>query len=86
VVGKLLYIPACASKARRTLELSTATGYAAIYPANACEAFNGRVVSLENDSAMAARAQQNFQKAGIAHFFDIVGKTLNPHNFQEKKA
>jgi aspartate--ammonia ligase len=42
-------------------------------------------VSLENDSAMAARVQQNFQKAGIAHFVDIFGKTLNPHNFQEKK-
>ena len=85
MVGKLLYIPACASKARRTLALSTATGYAAKYPAKACEAFNGRVVSLENDSAMAAGAQQNFQKAGIAHFSDIFGKTLNPHNFQEKK-
>ncbi len=43
------------------------------------------MVSLENDSAMAARVQQNFQKAGIAHFVDIFGKTLNPHNFQEKK-
>jgi len=71
VVGELLYILACAAKARRILELGTATGYSAIYLAKACEAFNGRVVSLENDSAMAARAQQNFQTAGIAHLVEI---------------
>mgnify|MGYP001813487775 CR=1 FL=1 len=74
VVGELLYILACAAKARRILELGTATGYSAIYLAKACEAFNGRVVSLENDSAMATRAQQNFQRAGIAHFVEIQVK------------
>ena len=74
VVGELLYILACAAKARRILELGTATGYSAIYLARACEAFNGRVVSLENDSAMAARAQQNVQKAGIANLIEIQVK------------
>ena len=74
VVGELLYILACAAKARRILELGTATGYSAIYLAKACEVFNGRVVSLENDSAMAARAQQNFQKAGIANLIEIQVK------------
>jgi predicted O-methyltransferase YrrM len=74
IVGELLYILACAAKARRILELGTATGYSAIYLAKACEAFNGHVVTLENDSAMAARAQQNFQRAGIAHFVEIQVK------------
>ena len=74
VVGELLYILACVAKARRILELGTATGYSAIYLARACEAFNGRVVSLENDSAMAARAQQNVQKAGIANLIEIQVK------------
>ena len=74
VVGELLYILACVAKAHRILELGTATGYSAIYLARACEAFNGRVVSLENDSAMAARAQQNVQKAGIANLIEIQVK------------
>ncbi len=72
VVGELLYILACVAKARRILELGTATGYSAIYLAKACEAFNGHVVTLENDSAMAARAQQNFQKAGVADRIEIL--------------
>ena len=71
VVGELLYILACTAKARRILELGTATGYSAIYLANACKAFDGRVVSLENDKALAARAQHNFQKAGIADLVEI---------------
>ncbi len=74
VVGELLYILAYAAKARRILELGTATGYSAIYLAKACEVFKGRVVTLENDSAMAARAQQNFQKAGIANLIEIQVK------------
>ena len=71
VVGELLYILAGAVKARRILELGTATGYSAIYLAKACEMFDGCVVTLENDSAMAGRAQRNLQKAGIAHLVDI---------------
>ena len=71
VVGELLYILAGAVKARRILELGTATGYSAIYLAKACELFDGCVVTLENDSAMAARAQRNLQTAGIAHLVDI---------------
>ncbi len=74
VVGELLYILASAVKARRILELGTATGYSAIYLAKACEMYNGRVVTLENDSAMAARAQQNFHKAGIAARVEIQVK------------
>ena len=74
VVGELLYILACAAKARRILELGTASGYSGIYLAKACEAFNGRVVTLENDSALAARAQQNFQKAGVANLIEIQVK------------
>ena len=71
VVGELLYILAGAVKARRILELGTATGYSAIYLAKACQMFDGCVVTLENDGAMAARAQRNLQRAGIAHLVDI---------------
>ena len=71
VVGELLYILAAATKAKRILELGTATGYSAIYLAKACEPFNGFVVTLENDGGMAARAQQNFQQAGVSDRIEI---------------
>ena len=74
VVGELLYILAYALKARRILELGTATGYSAIYLAKACEVFNGRLITLEIHEALAARAQQNFQKAGIANLVEIQVK------------
>jgi predicted O-methyltransferase YrrM len=71
VVGELLYILAAATKAKRILELGTATGYSAIYLAKACEPVNGLVVTLENDGDMAARAQQNFQQAGVSERIEI---------------
>ena len=74
VAGELLYILAYAVKARKILELGTATGYSTIYLAKACEVFNGRVVTLEIHKALAARAQQNFQKAGIANLVEIQVK------------
>ena len=71
VMGELLYILAAATKAKRILELGTATGYSAIYLARACEAVDGIVVTLENDSDMAARAQQNFRQAGVSDRIEI---------------
>lgn len=71
VVGELLFILAAATKAKRILELGTATGYSAIYLANACEPVNGLVVTFENNGDMAARAQQNFQQAGVSERIEI---------------
>jgi len=77
VVGELLFILARASRAKRILELGTATGYSAIYLARACEIFKGKVVTLENDGDMAARARQNIQKAGLKDNVEIrVGDAL----------
>jgi caffeoyl-CoA O-methyltransferase len=71
VVGELLYILVRASGAMQILELGTATGYSAIYLARACDEFNGRVLTLENDASMADRARANFEKAGLAHRIEI---------------
>ena len=65
VVGELLFILAAATKAQNILEIGTATGYSAIYLARGCEAVNGRVLTLEFDSARAAGARQNFERAGL---------------------
>ncbi len=65
VVGELLYVLVRATRSRRILELGTATGYSAIFLARACQIDNGTILTLENDRAMAARARENIQRAGL---------------------
>ena len=71
VVGELLYVLVRATRAKRILELGTATGYSAIFLARACRIFKGTVLTLENDRAMAARARGNIQRAGLENNIDI---------------
>ena len=71
VVGHLLYLLVHASGAQRILELGTATGYSAIFLARAIKQRNGQVVTLESDDAMATRAQENLEKAGVAHQVEV---------------
>jgi predicted O-methyltransferase YrrM len=71
VIGELLYILTAATKARRILEIGTATGYSAIYLARGCEPVDGVVVTLEIDSEMATRAQENFRQAGVSDRIEI---------------
>lgn len=65
LVGELLFILTRATRARHILELGTATGYSAIYLARGSEPEQGRVVSLEFNGDMAARARANCQRAGV---------------------
>ncbi len=77
VVGELLYILARVTNAARILELGTATGYSGIFFGRACAENNGRVVSLELDEAMAARARGNLARAGLADVVEVrVGEAL----------
>ncbi len=71
VVGELLFILARATKARQVLELGTATGYSAIYLARGAEMQQGRVVTLELDASMAARARANCQRAGVGERVEV---------------
>lgn len=78
VLGELLYILVAATKAKKILELGTATGYSAIYLARACEAVKGLVTTIENNRDMADRAEQNFQQAGVSDRTDIrVGDAVS---------
>jgi len=65
LVGELLFILARITQARQVLELGTATGYSAIYLARGSEPQNGRVITLESDPQLAARARTNCAKAGL---------------------
>jgi predicted O-methyltransferase YrrM len=71
VVGELLFILARVSGAKRILELGTATGYSTIFLASACDDVAGRVVTLEQDAAMAEKAHNNFEKAGLQHRIEL---------------
>jgi predicted O-methyltransferase YrrM len=89
VVGELLFVLARATQARLILELGTATGYSAIYLARACEAFKGRVVTLERNAEMASRARANVEKAGlkdrveimVGDAFEVMTKMRDPFDF-----
>lgn len=65
VVGELLFILARIIRAERILELGTATGYSAVFLAEAFENLEGQLVTLENDPVMATRARNNFIRAGF---------------------
>ena len=71
VVGEMLFILARATGAVSLLELGTATGYSAIYLARGCEPAGGRVLTLEMDKAMAARAQGNIEEAGLSQKIEV---------------
>lgn len=72
LVGQLLFILARACKARRILELGTATGYSTIWLARGCADVQGHVVSIEADPDMAVRAARNFENAGVGQRIDII--------------
>lgn len=71
LVGELLFILARATQAQHILELGTASGYSAIYLARGAEPQNGRVVTLESDPRMAARAQANCAAAGVGSRVEV---------------
>jgi len=71
VVGELLYLLARLSRARRILELGTATGYSAIHLAEAARETGGRLLTLETDAAMAERAAANLAQAGLQDWVEI---------------
>ncbi|MFI5331837.1 MAG: O-methyltransferase [Desulfobaccales bacterium] len=71
VVGELLFILARVTAAADLLELGTATGYSAIYLARGCEPAGGRVLTLELDKAMAARARGNLAEAGVSQRVEV---------------
>ncbi len=72
VVGELLYILARVTQAQRILELGTATGYSTIFLARAFASTPGRLVTIDNNPAMAARAATNFHRAGLDQQIDII--------------
>lgn len=62
--GKLLYLLAKISSARRILEIGTLGGYSTLWLASALPA-DGRLITLELDPHHAAVARKNLDRAGL---------------------
>ena len=78
MVGELLYLLARLSRARRILELGTATGYSAIHLAEAARESGGHLLTLEANVAMAERAAANLAQAELQDWVEIrCGEALN---------
>jgi predicted O-methyltransferase YrrM len=75
--GKLLYLLARMSGARRILEIGTLGGYSTIWLARAVPA-GGQVVTLEAMANHAEVARANFARAGLADRIDLrLGNALD---------
>jgi caffeoyl-CoA O-methyltransferase len=75
--GKLLYLLARVTGARRILELGTLGGFSTIWMARALPA-DGRLITMEIDAVHAEVARQNIQRAGLADRVDVlIGKALD---------
>jgi predicted O-methyltransferase YrrM len=75
--GKLLYLFARLTGARRILELGTLAGYSTIWMARALPP-GGRLLSLEVNAKHAALATSNLARAGVADRVEIlVGPALD---------
>lgn len=72
VVGELLYLLTRLGRAQHVLELGTATGYSAIFMAQACQATGGQLFTLENDPDLVGRAAQNLKTAGLESYAHVV--------------
>jgi predicted O-methyltransferase YrrM len=89
VVGELLYVLARATGATRILELGTATGYSAIFLAEACAASGGKLTAMEVDETLARRATANLASAGLSQWAEVkcvnaldeMAQTTEPFDF-----
>src|SRR5512147_342134 len=69
--GKLLYLIAKMSRARRILEIGTLGGYSTTWLARALPA-DGKLITLELDQAHAAVARRNLDRAGVGDRVEII--------------
>lgn len=67
--GRFLRMLVAASRARRVLEIGGASGYSALWMAQAVRANGGKLVTIEYDPARARELEQNIKRAG---FTDVV--------------
>jgi predicted O-methyltransferase YrrM len=69
--ARLLFLLARARRSRSALEIGTGSGVAALFLASALCPRAGRLVTVERDSALAARARLHLRRTGLAGAVDL---------------
>lgn len=70
-VGQFLFSLAKASEAKTILEIGTSYGYSTLWLADAAQANNAKVITLELDEKKAAYAKSQIDKAGLSAFVEF---------------
>lgn len=70
--GRFLRLLVATSGARRVLEIGGASGYSALWMAQAVRANGGRLVTLEYDRDRARELQENVTRAGVDDVVQVV--------------
>lgn len=70
--GRFLRMLVAATKARHVLEIGGASGYSAIWMAQAVRANGGHLTTIEYDPTRARELQENIRRAGFADVVTVV--------------
>ncbi len=70
--GRFLRLMIASGQRKRVLEIGGASGYSAIWMAQALRVTGGRMVTIEYDSARAKELAENVRKAGFSDIVQVV--------------
>jgi caffeoyl-CoA O-methyltransferase len=70
--GRFLRVMAATSRAKRALEIGSASGYSAIWIGLGLRDTGGHLVTIEYDPGRAREAAENVRKAGLADIVQVV--------------
>lgn len=70
--GRFLRIMAESMNAKHVVEIGTSTGYSGIWFGMALQQTGGKLTTFEIDAGRAAKARENFKKAGMADIITLV--------------
>jgi caffeoyl-CoA O-methyltransferase len=70
--GRMLRVLAASSRAKRALEIGSASGYSAIWIGLGLRETGGRLVTIEYDPGRAREAAENVRRAGLADIVQVV--------------
>lgn len=71
-IGHLLFLFIKMLHAKRVIEFGTCLGYSTIWLAQALEATNGELISIEASPRLVAETLENIQQAGLRHRVTLI--------------
>ena len=71
-VARLLQVLIQIKQPRNILEIGTSVGYSAISMALKAAQYGGKITAIEWDAKVAAQAQKNFSRSGVAEVIELI--------------